>query len=90
MYQVLRYKVEEKLHLGKGEGVREQKRSNAASLDDIPGRSKMNFYHTVQIGFGVHPVSYPMGTGGETAGIRGSAKSPLPHASSWRVFLIKV
>jgi hypothetical protein len=34
--------------------------------DSIPGRDKTFslFLHNVQTGSGVHPISYPMGTGG--------------------------
>jgi hypothetical protein len=32
-------------------------------------RSEFSLLHIVQTGFGAHPASYPMGTGGKVAGV---------------------
>jgi hypothetical protein len=47
-----------------------------------------SFLHVVQTGFGVHPASYPMGTGVKR-GRREAGHSPpssaeILHTSSWR------
>jgi hypothetical protein len=47
-----------------------------------PSRVK-NFLHVVQTGYGVHPASYPMGTGGFSTGVKQQgreAHSPITSA----------
>jgi hypothetical protein len=62
----------------------------------IPCRGNICLLHSVQTGYGAHPASYPMGTGGGGGGeadhsppsstdVENSGATPLlSHTSSWR------
>jgi hypothetical protein len=57
-----------------------------------PGRVK-NFLHVVQTGSGVHPASYPMGTGGSFSGVKRQGReadhSPPTSAEVKKMWIYK-